>query len=118
MNKSYKCDFCAFDKPTTNPNEICEDCKLGSHFELKKRLSSRQADEWIIHRKVDKFLEDIDVDLLGYQKECMHQLVVVGPRHPLYPLKANDLMRENRRVFRDVIRSVKLDDEKEKENAT
>lgn len=104
MNKSYRCDFCEHDRPTTN--EHCKMCSLGSCFELKKRMSTRQSEEWIGHRKLDKYLDTLSVQPLGYQRGFLHRLIEMRPGIAYAP----EYMRLRMKLL-DAIQKVKLEED-------
>lgn len=114
MNKSYRCDFCAHDVPITN--EYCKMCSLGSYFELKKRMSTRQSEEWIGHRKLDKYLDTLSVQPLDYQRDFLHRLIempqpiymCMRPRHGRIVYSTE--YRRVRMELLDAIRKVKLEE--------
>lgn len=113
MNKSYKCDFCKFDRPIEDQTERCANCKYGSNFELKKRMSTRQDHEWLSHRKLDMLLGDLRVVCTDSQKEFAHRLI---EERPLYyngkPRVAySDELSFVMALFKEMVRSVKLEKE-------
>jgi len=120
MDKSYKCDFCKFDRPVESPNEKCSECKLGSCFEVKKRLSPRQEGEWVMHMKLDKFLTCINYKFNDAERALIHRSMVSEPLYTSFPPRrcalSNEVMRL-RSIFREMLISVPLDsEEKEKKD--
>lgn len=117
MNKSYKCDFCAYDTgPLMATNENCTNCMYGSCFKLKPRMAGCQKDTWLGHRKLDKFLKINEIHLLPNSHDLVHRLIIPQPacRYDLkrtIPLSLE--VRALRRTLTEAIRKVKLEDEDE-----
>ena len=76
ISRSYKCDFCKYEAgPMGSPNGRCEDCTYGSKFEMKEKPHPMDTREWLIHQKLDEFIEVCGVEFVGPQREYIHRLI-------------------------------------------
>lgn len=75
MIKSYKCDFCEYDRgPIKQAHEKCSNCKYGSEFERKKRISDRQVNELTFHTGLDDYINSFVFDMSDHEREYIHRL--------------------------------------------
>lgn len=115
MNKSYKCDFCKFDiGPLMGPKRNCDHCSCGANFELKKRMSQREAYEWERHQKLDKMIDGMDIKVLAFQREFLHRSL----DRKVYITLPPQMGRTNFRILAACCEAMFDSYEKEKENAT
>lgn len=113
MDKTYKCYFCAYDRPLcVQPNDVCRVCKRGVGFSLKRILTPREEQEWLAHQKLDKYIEECGVETSDLAREFIHRLIEDPGYGSQRKVPYAKEIREMRRLLIEKIRSVNLEKEK------